>query len=173
VGVDAASESELGQTLDRGVPGASIVLTAAVKPASLMALCIQTGVLVVIDNADELALIRQLAHGSGKCASIALRIGGVMVGGTKLASRFGFDIEEIGAIAAGLTAPHNSAVQLHGLHFHLGTNDPGHRIAAIAASVALIDDLRSMGHPFGVKSSAGEARRYSRDWPLNCKWHVC
>ena len=36
LGVDLASERELAQVLDRGVPGSALVMTAAVKPAALL-----------------------------------------------------------------------------------------------------------------------------------------
>ena len=64
LGVDLASERELVQVLDRGVPGSALVMTAAVKPAALLARCVASGTTVVVDNTDELdALAATAARG--------------------------------------------------------------------------------------------------------------
>ena len=39
LGVDVASERELRQALDRGVPAGDLIVTAAVKPRALLELC--------------------------------------------------------------------------------------------------------------------------------------
>ena len=55
LGVDVASERELRQVLERGVPRADdLIVTAAVKPRALLELCVASGATVVIDNEDEL-----------------------------------------------------------------------------------------------------------------------
>ena len=61
LGVDVASERELAQVLERGVAGSALVMTAAVKPEPLLALCIASGTTVVVDNADELRRLARLA----------------------------------------------------------------------------------------------------------------
>jgi diaminopimelate decarboxylase len=58
LGIDVASERELAQALGRGVPAADIVVTAAVKPRALLERCVASGATAVIDNEDELALLR-------------------------------------------------------------------------------------------------------------------
>ncbi len=61
-GVDVAGLHELAQALGRGAGGDDIVLTAAIKSRALIELCRRTsGRGCVIDNADELALAREVA----------------------------------------------------------------------------------------------------------------
>ena len=74
LGVDLASERELAQVLERGIPGSALVMTAAVKPAALLERCIASGTTVVVDNADELALLGGLTTGQARAASVALRL---------------------------------------------------------------------------------------------------
>ena len=52
-GVDVGSYRELAQALDRGIPAADIVVTAAVKPRPLLRLALDSGALLVLDNLDE------------------------------------------------------------------------------------------------------------------------
>ncbi len=94
LGVDVASERELQQTLERGVPADDIVLTAAVKPRSLLELAVSSGVTVVVDNEDELRLLEQVAD---RRARIAFRIAPALAG--RSPSRFGLAAGEI--LAAG------------------------------------------------------------------------
>ena len=90
LGVDVASERELQQTLERGVPADDIVLTAAVKPRSLLELAVSSGVTVVVDNEDELRLLEQVAD---RRARIAFRIAPALAG--RSPSRFGLAAGEI------------------------------------------------------------------------------
>ena len=79
LGVDLASERELVQVLDRGVPGSALVMTAAVKPAALLARCVASGTTVVVDNTDELhalALAATAARGVEVSAATAARASG-------------------------------------------------------------------------------------------------
>ena len=96
LGVDVASERELRQTLDRAVPASDIVLTAAVKPRSLLELAVASGVTVVVDNEDELALLADVAAASDAGTSIAFRLAPVLP--DRPASRFGLGRDEILAL---------------------------------------------------------------------------
>src|SRR4051794_32271645 len=86
LGVDVASERELQQVLDRGVPAADVVVTAAVKPRPLLELCAAAGAAVVIDNEDELRLLLEVAAG-GNPVPVALRLGPAL--GGRPHTRFG------------------------------------------------------------------------------------
>ena len=168
LGVDLASERELVQVLDRGVPGSSLVMTAAVKPAALLARCVASGTTVVIDNTDELRALalaamaareaevsattaargaRVEAHAApaspgAETAKVALRLAPILAD-DRPQTRFGFEYDEAVAIAgdgwpAGLT--------IDGVHFHLDGYDPGERVLALGQALRLVDALRDQGH---------------------------
>lgn len=140
LGVDLASERELAQVLDRGVPGSALVMTAAVKPAALLERCVASGTIVVIDNADELGLLASVAGGA--TVSVALRLAPDL-GDDRPQTRFGLGCAEAIALADGGWP---ARVRIDGVHFHLDGYDPGDRIAAIAQALELADALRARGH---------------------------
>jgi diaminopimelate decarboxylase len=140
LGVDVASERELRQVLDRGVEPADVIVTAAVKPRTMLALCIEKGTPVAVDNLDELGLIRSVAKEGGHTAQIAVRLSPVLPA-SKTPTRFGMTQAEI--LAA--LDPTDATLALRGVHFHLDGYDAGDRVAAIAESLGLIDELRQRG----------------------------
>ncbi|AZA11861.1 FAD/NAD(P)-binding protein [Corynebacterium gerontici] len=62
-GIDVASERELQQVLDRGVPGERIILSAAIKPDRLLRLAIANSVCISADSRAEARRIEHLAQG--------------------------------------------------------------------------------------------------------------
>ena len=165
LGVDLASERELAQVLDRGVPGSALVMTAAVKPAALLARCVASGTTVVIDNADELhalaATAARRAESSATAArgaevSLATAARGAEVSAARVAlrlapvladdrpqTRFGFEYDEAVAIAGDGWPPQ---LTIEGVHFHLDGYDPGERVLALGQALRLVDALRDQGH---------------------------
>ena len=91
LGIDVASERELAQVLARDVPAGIIVVTAAVKPRALLELCAASGVTVVIDNEDELALLAEVADGAPGDVPVAFRLAPEV----SRATRFGLAPAEI------------------------------------------------------------------------------
>ncbi len=150
LGIDLASEQELAQVLERGVPGSALVMTAAVKPRHLLARCIGSGTTVVIDNTDELRLVDVLADEMGTSVSVALRLA-PHLGGDRIPTRFGFAVSEAIAAAAGP----GRRVRIDGVHFHLDGYDPSDRVAALGETFALIDALRERGHHPGFVDIGG------------------
>jgi diaminopimelate decarboxylase len=148
IGIDVASENELIQALGRGVSCEKLVCTAAVKSASLIDRCLQAGdaagVLVVLDNRDELELISSRAIHFGTRAKVAIRLGGFMHEGEKLRTRFGFDAIEDSELIGELE---RALVDVAGIHFHLDGYDAGQRVSAISQSILWWDRLRSAGQP--------------------------
>ncbi len=148
LGVDLASERELVQALDRGVPGSTLVMTAAVKPAALLARCVASGTTVVVDNADELcalalALAVTAARGAEvSAARVALRLAPDL-GGDRPQTRFGFELDEAIAIAGDCWPPQ---VTIDGVHFHLDGYDPAERVIALGQALRLVHALRDQGH---------------------------
>ena len=70
-GVDVASLAELSQVLDRGVPGADIVVSAAVKSPELLELAIRSGAVISLDNRTELAAV--VGTAASKSAEFSIR----------------------------------------------------------------------------------------------------
>jgi len=151
LGVDLASERELVQVLGRGVPGEALVMTAAVKPAALLELCVRSGTTVVADNRDELRALAGVAAALGTPARTALRLTADLGPGTA-PSRFGFERAEALALAAGAWDP---ALSLVGVHFHLHGYDTGDRVRALDQAVTLVDGLRARGHDPGFIDIGG------------------
>lgn len=148
-GLDVASDAELQQALAYGAASSKIICTAAIKPRSLIDLCVTQGVTIAIDNNDELDLTKRLAEQRNQVATVALRVGHFQHAGHTLFTRFGFTSDQILSTAKQL-AEHlgdKQRVTLTGLHFHLDGSDIGQRVSAIQESLRLAQQLRHMGHP--------------------------
>ena len=145
LGIDLASESELEQALSRGADPSRMVMTAAIKPSSLLRRCVEAGITVVVDNEDELDALADAASEAGGRAGAALRLAPSRTSAI-VPTRFGIDAS--GALA--LADRHRLAdeagqVELEGIHFHLDGYDPRDRVAAIVESLVLIEELRRLG----------------------------
>lgn len=157
LGVDVASERELRQVLDRGVPARKVVVTAAVKPRALLELCVASGATVVIDNHDELEQLAAVTAGATAATPIALRLAPLLPG--RSPSRFGLTRDQIAALGAD-----TSHVEIVGLHFHLDGYDAGERVLALRESLELIDTLREQGHrPAFIDMGGGIPMSYLDD----------
>lgn len=143
-GVDTASFRELQQCLDAGIDSQQLVLTAAVKNRKLFELALQHDVTVVLDNEDELQLAQDVAENAGKPLSINIRVGGFIVDGKPLPTRFGFTVDSVAQRITSLTENYPQLVYM-GLHFHLNGYSVGERVAAIEQTVRVIDELDQSG----------------------------
>ena len=168
LGVDVASERELAQALDRGVPGSALVMTAAVKPEPLLELCIASGTTIVIDNADELRRLARVTDHAGRAVSVALRLAPVLAD-DRLQTRFGLGRDDaLAVVDAHAAAGGQSRLRIDGVHFHLDGYDPTDRVAAIDQALLLVDALRGRGHaPTFVDIGGGIPMSYvdsAADW---------
>lgn len=145
LGIDVASERELHQALQRGVQGADLVVTAAVKPRALLERCVACAGTVVIDNEDELEQLAGIAERSARGVPVALRLAPMVADEHRL-TRFGLEP----AKALTMTDRHcpagKSALSIVGVHFHLDGYAATERVTALAQSLDLIDALRARGH---------------------------
>tara|TARA_R110002111_G_scaffold255157_1_gene321294 strand:+ start:90831 stop:92294 length:1464 start_codon:yes stop_codon:yes gene_type:complete len=149
-GVDTASREELQQTLQAQVPAEKIICTAAIKSEALLRLCIDTGTTIAVDNLDELLLTAILAEQQNRRANIAVRLSGFQHQGTKLSSRFGFDIDELLPLIQDLQHDSQNCLahlNLIGVHFHLDGYSQDQRTSAIRQLLPLIDELRAREFP--------------------------
>lgn len=163
LGVDVASERELGQTLSRGVPPEDVIVTAAVKPRGLLALGARHGVTVAVDNIDELRLLRAVAADGGRKVPVALRIAPAITGQT---SRFGFPVRDVPAVLDGFDP--EGPLDLKGIHFHVDGYGAAERITGIDQSLQLVRVARERGHrPEFIDIGGGIPMRYlddARQW---------
>jgi diaminopimelate decarboxylase len=161
-GVDVASERELRQVLERGVEGRDAIVTAAVKPAGLLELAVACGAVIVLDNGDELDRLDAIALGTPAPVPVALRLAPVLP--DRAPSRFGMPAAEIVARAATGDFGAAGRLRLEGIHFHLDGYAAGDRAIALRQSLALIDELRRLGHaPSFVDMGGGVPMRYLED----------
>ncbi len=146
-GVDVASAQELQQVLDQGQPPGQVICTAAVKSRALLALCVNRGVTMVIDNVDELTHVRQVAQHQPRRAVIALRLSHFHHDGVRLASRFGFSVDDVPKmVAKELDGDKGRQIELTGIHFHLDGYSLQQRVSAIDQSLTIAAELQSLGH---------------------------
>ena len=143
LGIDTASENEILQSLDGGIASDDLICTAAIKSERLIDTCLTQGIVIAIDNQDELNLVAQRSERWQLQGQIALRIGGFLHQGKKLATRFGFDIDRNKALLAQQGSPF---LQIQGIHFHLHGGDPAQRVTALKESIRWWDQLRELGH---------------------------
>jgi diaminopimelate decarboxylase len=168
LGVDVASEAELTQTLDRGVPPGDIIVTAAVKPRGLLERCVVTGVAVALDNLDEMRLMRRAAEQAGRRARVAVRIAPDIPGRPR--SRFGFTLDDAFDAVKELGPSH--ALDIAGIHFHVDGYLAQDRVTGVSQAVELVHALRRIGHrPTFIDIGGGipmsyldDGRQWSQFW---------
>jgi diaminopimelate decarboxylase len=171
LGIDVASERELRQVLDRGVPAAEIVVTAAVKPRALLELCAATGATVVIDNEDELELLIAVAGDAARHVPVAPRLAPALDG--RAPTRFGLAPDELLELVdrawRGAAPP---PLAIAGVHFHLDGYDAGERAAALGEAIAIVEALRERGHrPAFIDIGGGIPMSYLDEAPWLRFWH--
>ena len=164
-GIDVASLRELTQVLGRGAGPEQVIVTAAVKPRSLVEASIDAGVVVSLDNLDEVALVREVAAERERDVRVALRLAPELsspAGDT----RFGLPAGEWAALlATGAGSGSGSAtaarLQVEGIHVHLHGYDAADRTAALAQAMDLCEEARRLGHgPTFVDLGGGIPMRY-------------
>lgn len=146
-GVDTASFEELEQCLQMGCDPDKLVLTAAVKNEQLVRLALNNGVLIVLDNKDECALVNRVADDLGIKPTVAIRVSGFNFNGQKLYSRFGFDIEKVEKLVTHQVGPNHTYPNLRfgGFHFHLDGYSIQQRTAALFQTLRLAQKLKQKG----------------------------
>ena len=148
-GLDVASYAELHQCLERGVDPDRIIVTAAVKDKALLTLAIASGVILSLDNVDEVADVRAIAAAQGRRARVALRLA---VSHPQVpATRFGLTARAWAEQLDGL----GELLSIEGLHFHLNGYDRDHRVLALGEACSFVDRLREAGHPVGFIDMGG------------------
>ncbi|ANE04381.1 FAD/NAD(P)-binding protein [Corynebacterium crudilactis] len=137
-GIDVASERELFQVLNRDVPGAQIILSAAIKPDSLLELAIANDVVISADSRDELDRIAALV--GDRIARVMPRVAPdpAVLPPTRFGERAAEWAERLTGLVRG--------VDIVGLHVHLHGYAAEDRALALRECCQLIDSLREYGH---------------------------
>lgn len=153
LGVDIASITELQETIELGVPGGNIVVTAIGKDDRLLSKAISAGAMIIIDNADELEAVAQFAAANGQVARVGVRFAGFEVAGKTVYSRFGFPVADAASVLHAVWS--KPALKLELLHAHLDKYDTVERATAARELLRLVDTGRSLGHSISAIDLGG------------------
>ena len=143
-GVHVASENELREVLERGMPGERIICSAAIKPDRLLALAIDNAVVISADSRAEAESIARLAPDPR----------------TMPPTRFG---ERLDAWAEYFRMPRRN-LGVVGIHAHLHGYAAADRASALRECMRLVDALAASGHaPAFVDIGGGVPMSYPAD----------
>jgi diaminopimelate decarboxylase len=167
LGLDVVSGGELYMARHVGFPPERIAFHGNNKAESELAAALDYGVgLIVVDNLDEIELLRRLVADRGASLRVLLRVAPGVEAHTHvhiqtgvLDTKFGLSIQT-GAAAVGVAALRAArGIELVGLHAHIGSQvfelepyrETVARAFAFAASVGLAPREFSPGGGFGVR----------------------
>jgi len=148
VGLDVASAGEIFMAQHGGANPANMHLHGNNKTSLDLQTALDAGVgRIVVDNADELNQLNQMAAGQQQPVKIWLRVTPNVAVKTHhrytvtgaADSKFGFSLETAASVAGQLLANKNGPVQLTGLHVHLGSHF--HNAGPVALAVEKLLDL--------------------------------
>jgi len=153
LGLDAVSSGELLTALEGGMPANRIVLHGNNKSRDELALAVERGVTVVVDNDHDLELLAELAPASGAPVRLMLRFTPGIECHTHeyirtghLDSKFGFDPDQLEPVLRQLAGC--PWARLDGLHAHIGSQifelQPHRDLAGVMADALAL--ARSLGH---------------------------
>jgi diaminopimelate decarboxylase len=117
---EVVSGFEYNKALNNGVPGNKIIFNGPDKTEVDLLKAIENKSLIHIDHLDELYLLNELASTSGNKPRVAIRVN-MDTGVYPIWDRFGFNYENGQAWDAINKIMLNDAVELVGLHCHIGT----------------------------------------------------
>jgi len=178
MGIDVATGGELQVVLAAGVPAARTVLHGSNKSSDELRFALEVGVgRIVVDSDDELDRIESLVAGGSPVPKVLLRVNpGIEVHTHEhvrtgnLDSKFGFPLPTGQAADAVARAAASAAVELVGLHMHIGSQVfsvdnflEGLRVVAPFVVEADLPEL-VVGGGLGVAYVTGESAPSITDW---------
>lgn len=181
-GFDVVSGGELYRVLRAGGDAEKTVFAGVGKTDDEIRAALDAGVLMFnVESEAELEAIARVARSMGKVARIALRVNPDVdpkthryISTGKKESKFGMDIDRSLALAervASRSSPLHGAVEMIGMHMHIGsqitTVEP--YANAVAKGLDVIKRLRELGHPlkwFNVGGGYGIAYKGSEARPI-------
>jgi diaminopimelate decarboxylase len=125
------------------MPPERIHFNGPYKPNDALARAIAGGAILHVDNLDEIARIERIAQTAGRRARVAIRVN-MSIEGVQSWSRFGLNLESGQAHEAITRVLGGQAMDLIGLHTHIGTfvQDPQAYGAAASKMARLANELR-------------------------------
>jgi diaminopimelate decarboxylase len=117
---EVVSPFEYDKALKAGIPPERIHFNGPFKPDDALAQAIAGGSFLHVDGFDEIARIERIAKRLGKTARLAIRVN-MSVEGVPAWSRFGLNLESGQAAEAAARIVGGEAMDLVGLHTHIGT----------------------------------------------------
>jgi len=153
LGLDAVSAGELLTAIEGGMPPERIVLHGNNKSSEELALALQHGVTVVVDNWRDVELLTELARGRPGPVPLLLRFTPGIECHTHeyirtghLDSKFGFDPDQLEEVLTHLAGCRWA--QVRGLHAHIGSQifelEPHRDLAGVLADALQL--ARRLGH---------------------------
>ena len=130
---EVVSGFEYDKALLNGVPGDRIIFNGPDKSAEDLAKAIHNSSLIHIDHLDELYTLIELSRSSDKKPKVAIRVN-MDTGVYPMWDRFGLNYENGQAWDAVVKIMANDALNLVGLHCHIGTfmlSPNAYRVAAV------------------------------------------
>lgn len=112
-------EYEIAQSL--GVRGEQIIFNGPYKRDEELSLAISNNSLINADSLEEIGRIAKIGREKQKRIPIGIRVN-AQLGEIPWSRRFGFNIESGEAMEACKFARHTDAIEIQGLHIHMGTN---------------------------------------------------
>jgi len=143
IGVDTASLSELKETLALGLDPEKIILTAIGKTEAVLRAAMDTGCLIVVENEDELSMLKQLAASRNEAVKIGLRFSGFEIEKRTIYSRFGFKLKDHQAIIDGCKDCNLNVILLHA---HIDRYDIAERAMAARQLIRVSEYAREAGN---------------------------
>ncbi|HUU01859.1 MAG TPA: diaminopimelate decarboxylase [Myxococcota bacterium] len=185
MGLDVASEGELQTALAAGFPAADILMHGNAKTTAELELALRSNVgRIVIDNLEEIDRLSEIAAALGRRARVMIRVTpGVRPSTHRYVqtgqrdSKFGFNLDGGAAHRAVERVLAASALELVGLHCHIGSQIFSGKPFAIAARTMMEFYARvkkDMGAPLDeLDMGGGLGIRYSPDdFPPSVKEHI-
>ncbi|MDP9006150.1 MAG: diaminopimelate decarboxylase [Actinomycetota bacterium] len=153
MGIDVASGGELHVALAAGVPAARLVLHGNNKSEAELARALHAGVgRVVVDSHDELDRIEALVAAGSPPPQVLIRVTPgveahthVYVQTGQADSKFGFGLASGAAADAVARAAASSAMELVGIHAHIGSN-----VFVLSSFTQAVDVLADFVVPLGL-----------------------
>ncbi|MEM2192394.1 MAG: diaminopimelate decarboxylase [Candidatus Hadarchaeales archaeon] len=150
-GADVSSENELRIALAAGIPGNKMVFNGNHKTRRELELCVEHGVIVNVDNFQELELLNAIAGKKMKKAKVSFRVNPDVQVPTHpyiatglRESKFGFDVASGQALDAYRMAARMENVEVVGIHAHIGSQilDPAPFEEEARKLMALVAEIK-------------------------------
>jgi diaminopimelate decarboxylase len=145
LGIDVVSQGELQTALTAGFPADRILMHGNAKTVDDLAMALRAGIgRIVIDNSEEIDRLAALSRSLNVTPKVMLRVAPGIKPSThryvqtgQVDSKFGFDLEGGAANAAAIKVLESGALELVGLHCHIGSQIFATQPFAVAARVMM------------------------------------